>query len=115
VPKVDSERLHYGRFAISPFRSGQANTVGIALRIALLGGVEGTCITRAKSEKVTHEYSTISGIQPLTAFSIFWANLNVAPCKCLLKHTATNYYLTNNTYKYDKSVKVWSLGHLHFF
>ncbi len=27
---------------------------------------------------------------PLTAFSIFWANLNVAPCKCLLKHTATN-------------------------
>jgi len=25
--KVDSERLHYGRFAISPFRSGQANTV----------------------------------------------------------------------------------------
>jgi DNA-directed RNA polymerase subunit alpha len=42
---------------------GQANTVGIAVRIALLGGVEGTCITRAKSEKVTHEYSTILGIQ----------------------------------------------------
>jgi len=61
--KVDSERLHYGRFAISPFRSGQANTVGIAVRRALLGGVEGTCITRAKFEKVTHEYSTILGIQ----------------------------------------------------
>ncbi len=25
---------------------------------ALLGGVEGTCITRAKSEKMMHEYST---------------------------------------------------------
>nr|AND48301.1 alpha subunit of RNA polymerase [Eosphagnum rigescens] len=61
--KVDSERLRYGRFAISPFRSGQANTVGIAVRRALLGGVEGTCITHAKFEKVTHEYSTILGIQ----------------------------------------------------
>jgi DNA-directed RNA polymerase subunit alpha len=63
--KVDSERLHHGRFAISPFRSGQANIVGIDVRRALLGGVEGTCITRAKSEKVTHKYSTILGIQEL--------------------------------------------------
>jgi hypothetical protein len=29
--KVDSERLHFGQFVISPFRSGQANTVGIAV------------------------------------------------------------------------------------
>jgi DNA-directed RNA polymerase subunit alpha len=48
--KVDSERLHCGRFAISPFRSGQTNIIG-------------TCITRVKSEKVMHEYSTILGIQ----------------------------------------------------
>lgn len=61
--KVDSERLHYSRFAISPFRCGQANTVGIAMRRALLGEIEGTCITCAIFKKVTHEYSTIVGIQ----------------------------------------------------
>nr|YP_009531731.1 alpha subunit of RNA polymerase [Leiosporoceros dussii]AXZ70934.1 alpha subunit of RNA polymerase [Leiosporoceros dussii] len=61
--KIDSERLHYGRFAISPLRPGQANTVGIAIRRALLGEIEGTSITYAKFERVTHEYSTIIGIQ----------------------------------------------------
>eukprot|EP00246_Nothoceros_aenigmaticus_P004782 TRINITY_DN1647_c0_g1_i1.p1 TRINITY_DN1647_c0_g1~~TRINITY_DN1647_c0_g1_i1.p1 ORF type:complete len:358 (-),score=18.50 TRINITY_DN1647_c0_g1_i1:405-1478(-) len=61
--KIDSERLHYGRFVISPLRPGQANTVGIAMRRALLGEVEGTCITYAKIERVTHEYSTMMGIQ----------------------------------------------------
>nr|YP_009732810.1 RNA polymerase alpha subunit [Buxbaumia aphylla]AAW81772.1 RNA polymerase alpha subunit [Buxbaumia aphylla]QHU77152.1 RNA polymerase alpha subunit [Buxbaumia aphylla] len=61
--KIDNERLHYSRFAISPFRCGQANTVGIAMRRALLGEVKGTSITCAKFEKVTHEYSTIAGIQ----------------------------------------------------
>jgi hypothetical protein len=40
--KVGSEHLHYGRFAISPFRSGHANIVGIVVCKALLGGVEGT-------------------------------------------------------------------------
>nr|Q60F88.2 RecName: Full=DNA-directed RNA polymerase subunit alpha; Short=PEP; AltName: Full=Plastid-encoded RNA polymerase subunit alpha; Short=RNA polymerase subunit alpha [Takakia lepidozioides]BAD60944.2 DNA-dependent RNA polymerase alpha subunit [Takakia lepidozioides] len=61
--RVDSARLHYSRFAISPFRSGQASTVGIAMRRALLGEVEGTCITCAEFKRVTHEYSTILGIQ----------------------------------------------------
>jgi len=42
---------------------GQADTIGIAMRRALLGEIEGTCITRVKSEKVPHEYSTIAGIQ----------------------------------------------------
>ncbi len=59
--KVDSERFHYGRFAISPFRSGQANIVGIAVHRTLLGKVEGTCITCAKSKKVTHEYFYLHG------------------------------------------------------
>nr|YP_009863086.1 RNA polymerase alpha subunit [Anthoceros agrestis]QKD76541.1 RNA polymerase alpha subunit [Anthoceros agrestis] len=61
--KIDSERLHYGCFAIPPLRPGQANTVGIAIRRASLGEIEGTCITYVKFEKVTHEYSTIMGIQ----------------------------------------------------
>nr|YP_010532924.1 RNA polymerase alpha subunit [Raphia vinifera]UXX43837.1 RNA polymerase alpha subunit [Raphia vinifera]WGM80587.1 RNA polymerase alpha subunit [Raphia vinifera] len=61
--RVDSKRLYYGRFVLSPLMKGQADTIGIAMRRALLGEIEGTCITRAKSEKVAHEYSTIVGIE----------------------------------------------------
>nr|YP_009231858.1 RNA polymerase alpha subunit [Goodyera schlechtendaliana]AMA07134.1 RNA polymerase alpha subunit [Goodyera schlechtendaliana]AMA07214.1 RNA polymerase alpha subunit [Goodyera schlechtendaliana] len=42
---------------------GQADTIGIAMRRALLGEIEGTCITCATSENVLHEYSTIAGIE----------------------------------------------------
>nr|YP_009527091.1 RNA polymerase alpha subunit [Croomia pauciflora]AYA54046.1 RNA polymerase alpha subunit [Croomia pauciflora] len=61
--RVDSKRFYYGRFVLSPLMKGQADTIGIAVRRALLGEIEGTCITRAKSEKVPHEYSTIAGIE----------------------------------------------------
>nr|QGT34474.1 RNA polymerase alpha subunit [Utricularia amethystina] len=61
--RQDSKRLYYGRFILSPLMKGQADTIGIALRRALLGEIEGTCITRVKSENVRHEYSTITGIQ----------------------------------------------------
>nr|WCJ53638.1 RNA polymerase alpha subunit [Coptis huanjiangensis]WCJ53723.1 RNA polymerase alpha subunit [Coptis huanjiangensis] len=61
--RADSKRLCYGRFVLSPLMKGQADTIGIAMRRALLGEIEGTCITRAKSEKIPHEYSTIVGIE----------------------------------------------------
>nr|YP_009715346.1 RNA polymerase alpha subunit [Acorus tatarinowii]QGK88147.1 RNA polymerase alpha subunit [Acorus tatarinowii] len=61
--RADSKRLYYGRFILSPLLKGQADTIGIAMRRALLGEIEGTCIARAKSEKVPHEYSTIAGIE----------------------------------------------------
>jgi DNA-directed RNA polymerase subunit alpha len=61
--RADSKRLYYGRFILSPLMKGQADTIGIAMRRALLGEIEGTCITRAKSEKIPHEYSTIVGVQ----------------------------------------------------
>nr|QXI85223.1 RNA polymerase alpha subunit [Sinogentiana striata] len=61
--RKDSKRLYYGRFVLSPLMKGQADTIGIAMRRALLGEIEGTCITRVKSDKVSHEYSTIAGIQ----------------------------------------------------
>nr|YP_011026635.1 RNA polymerase alpha subunit [Lenophyllum guttatum]WQN00715.1 RNA polymerase alpha subunit [Lenophyllum guttatum] len=61
--RADSKRLYYGRFILSPLRKGQADTIGIAMRRALLGEIEGTCITRAKFEKIPHEYSTLIGIQ----------------------------------------------------
>lgn len=60
---IESDRLHYGRFAVSPFRTGQANTVGIAMRRALLGEVEGSAITCATFKNVSHEYSAVDGIQ----------------------------------------------------
>lgn len=61
--RADSKRLYYGRFILAPLMRGQADTIGIAIRRALLGEIEGTCITCAKSEKLPHEYSTIVGIQ----------------------------------------------------
>nr|YP_009581476.1 RNA polymerase alpha subunit [Nigella damascena]QBK49541.1 RNA polymerase alpha subunit [Nigella damascena]QFV18002.1 RNA polymerase alpha subunit [Nigella damascena]QIS63932.1 RNA polymerase alpha subunit [Nigella damascena] len=61
--RADSKRLYYGRFILSPLMKGQADTIGIAMRRVLLGEIEGTCITRAKSEKVPHEYSSIVGIE----------------------------------------------------
>nr|YP_009869819.1 RNA polymerase alpha subunit [Tristicha trifaria]QKJ81760.1 RNA polymerase alpha subunit [Tristicha trifaria] len=61
--KRDNKRLYYGRFILAPLLKGQADTIGIAMRRALLGELEGTCITRAKFEKIPHEFSTIPGIQ----------------------------------------------------
>nr|YP_010731191.1 RNA polymerase alpha subunit [Ochna serrulata]WEG37932.1 RNA polymerase alpha subunit [Ochna serrulata] len=63
--RATSKRLYYGRFILSPLMKGQADTIGIAMRRALLGEIEGTCITCAKfkSQKIAHEFSTIAGIQ----------------------------------------------------
>nr|WRK68051.1 RNA polymerase alpha subunit [Phylloglossum drummondii] len=61
--KVESERLLYSRFVLSPLKVGQANTIGLVMRRALLGEVKGTCITCARFENITHEYSTMDGIQ----------------------------------------------------
>nr|YP_008474506.1 RNA polymerase a-subunit [Lygodium japonicum]AGI51436.1 RNA polymerase a-subunit [Lygodium japonicum] len=61
--KIETDRLYYSRFAISPFKRGQAGIVGIAMRKASLGEVEGTSITYAKFREAMHEYSTITGIQ----------------------------------------------------
>ncbi|KAH0454292.1 hypothetical protein IEQ34_016216 [Dendrobium chrysotoxum] len=61
--RVDNKRLYYGHFVLSPLMKGQAYTIGIAMRRALLGEIEGTYITRVKSENVLHEYSTIVGIE----------------------------------------------------
>nr|WGO60162.1 RNA polymerase alpha subunit [Aneura pinguis]WGO60248.1 RNA polymerase alpha subunit [Aneura pinguis] len=61
--RTESKRLLYGRFAISPFRRGQANTVGIAMRRALLDEIEGASITSATIRGIKHEYSAINGIR----------------------------------------------------
>nr|YP_009669102.1 RNA polymerase subunit alpha [Guaiacum angustifolium]QCW94101.1 RNA polymerase subunit alpha [Guaiacum angustifolium] len=61
--RADSKRLYYGRFILSPLMKGQADTIGIAMRRVLLGEIEGTSITSAKSENIPHEYSSIVGVQ----------------------------------------------------
>nr|YP_009690688.1 RNA polymerase alpha subunit [Lomariopsis japurensis]QEG57468.1 RNA polymerase alpha subunit [Lomariopsis japurensis] len=61
--KIENRRLHYGRFVVSPFKKGQASTVGIAMRRASLEEVQGTSITCAKFCGIVHEYSTITGIK----------------------------------------------------
>nr|QIT06818.1 RNA polymerase alpha subunit [Cyperus fuscus] len=63
--RIDSKCLNYGRFILSPLKKGQADTIGIAMRRALLGEILGTSITRAtfKKVKVSHEYSRIVGIE----------------------------------------------------
>nr|YP_009435788.1 RNA polymerase alpha subunit [Monopsis alba]ATG25789.1 RNA polymerase alpha subunit [Monopsis alba] len=59
----ETKRLSYGRFILSPLKKGQAETIGIGMRRALLGEIEGTCITSVKSENIPHEYSTLVGIE----------------------------------------------------
>nr|YP_009476993.1 RNA polymerase alpha subunit [Adenocalymma marginatum]AVM81511.1 RNA polymerase alpha subunit [Adenocalymma marginatum] len=61
--RTDSKRLNYGRFILCPLMKGQADTIGIAMRRALLGEIKGTCITRVKSENVPNEYCAVPGIQ----------------------------------------------------
>nr|WVK97336.1 RNA polymerase alpha subunit [Erodium stephanianum] len=61
--RADGKRLYYGRFILSPLKKGQADIIGIAMRRALLGEIEGTCITHAKFDKIPHEYTTIVGVQ----------------------------------------------------
>nr|YP_009581812.1 RNA polymerase alpha subunit [Isopyrum manshuricum]QBK50223.1 RNA polymerase alpha subunit [Isopyrum manshuricum] len=58
-----SKCLYYGRFMMSPLMKGQGDTIGIAMRRALLGEIEGTCITRVKSEKIPQEDMYIEGIE----------------------------------------------------
>jgi DNA-directed RNA polymerase subunit alpha len=61
--RVDSKRLYYGCFILFTLRKDQVDTVGIALQKALLGEIEGTCITHTKCWNVPHEYSTTLGIE----------------------------------------------------
>nr|YP_009033831.1 alpha subunit of RNA polymerase [Mesotaenium endlicherianum]AHZ11214.1 alpha subunit of RNA polymerase [Mesotaenium endlicherianum] len=60
---VYETRLHYSRFAASPFLRGQANTLGVALRRSLLAEVEGLSITSAKVKGAPHEYATLPGVR----------------------------------------------------
>nr|YP_009555736.1 RNA polymerase subunit alpha [Selaginella lepidophylla]AZU95853.1 RNA polymerase subunit alpha [Selaginella lepidophylla] len=62
--KVDGEHLYYSRLVVSPLGVGQANTLGIAMRRALLGELEGACITLVVFPPgINHECAAIAGVQ----------------------------------------------------
>ena len=60
---VQSPRLHYMRFAISPILSGQANLIATTIRRALLRKIQGACISSAHFVGAVHQYSTLPGIR----------------------------------------------------
>jgi len=58
-----NECLDYMLFIASPLLTGQATTVGVAMRRTLLESIEGTAITAAKIYGATHEFTILEGIQ----------------------------------------------------
>jgi DNA-directed RNA polymerase subunit alpha len=63
VHSTTEECLDYMLFIASPLLTGQATTVGVAMRRTLLESIQGTAITAAKIYGATHEYSTLEGIE----------------------------------------------------
>lgn len=65
LPKIKTESSDKNRavFSISPLPSGYGMTLGNGLRRVLLSSLPGSAITGVKIEGVSHEYSTLSGVQ----------------------------------------------------
>ncbi|MBP7211721.1 DNA-directed RNA polymerase subunit alpha [bacterium] len=57
-----SDGSQYGKFVIEPLEKGFGTTVGNALRRVLLSSLEGTAVTAARIEGITHEYTAIPGV-----------------------------------------------------
>ena len=53
----------YGRFIIEPFEKGFGASIGNGLRRILLSYIEGSAIKSVKIKNVSHEFSTIPGVQ----------------------------------------------------
>ena len=67
LPKIKVESMEADKnlvvFSISPLPSGYGMTLGNAFRRVLLSSLPGAAISAVKIEGVSHEYSTISGVQ----------------------------------------------------
>nr|AMY96152.1 RNA polymerase alpha subunit [Geranium phaeum] len=61
--RVDGKCLYYGRFVMAPLEKGQADIIGIAMRKALLGEIDGTRITHAKFDEILHKSGSRVGVQ----------------------------------------------------
>lgn len=53
----------FGRFVAEPFERGYGTTIGNSLRRILLSSIEGAAVTRVQITGVTHEFTSIPGIQ----------------------------------------------------
>lgn len=63
IPKIKTTRLadDHMLFILTPLPPGYGVTLGNAIRRVLLSSVPGGCITGAKIDGISHEYSTIKG------------------------------------------------------
>ncbi|MBR1425632.1 DNA-directed RNA polymerase subunit alpha [bacterium] len=59
---TSSDGSQYGKFIIEPLERGFGTTIGNALRRVLLSSLEGTAVTSARIESITHEYTAIPGV-----------------------------------------------------
>nr|YP_009033721.1 alpha subunit of RNA polymerase [Roya anglica]YP_009256883.1 alpha subunit of RNA polymerase [Roya obtusa]AHZ11104.1 alpha subunit of RNA polymerase [Roya anglica]ANI25973.1 alpha subunit of RNA polymerase [Roya obtusa] len=59
----ENRRLHYSRFVLSPLLLGQAMTIGVSIRRALLSEVQGVCITSVAILNASHEYCSLEGVK----------------------------------------------------
>jgi DNA-directed RNA polymerase subunit alpha len=53
----------YGKLIVEPLERGYGITIGNAVRRVLLSSIEGAAITSIKIDNVSHEFSTIKGVQ----------------------------------------------------
>lgn len=61
--KTESSAKNHAVFSISPLPNGYGMTLGNAFRRVLLSSLPGAAITGVKMDGVSHEYSTVSGVQ----------------------------------------------------
>jgi DNA-directed RNA polymerase subunit alpha len=59
---TSSDGSQYGKFVIEPLEKGFGTTIGNSLRRVLLSSLEGTAVTAARIEGITHEYTAIPGV-----------------------------------------------------
>ena len=59
---TSSDGSQYGKFVIEPLEKGFGNSIGNSLRRVLLSSLEGTAVTSARIEGITHEYTAIPGV-----------------------------------------------------
>ncbi len=61
IKRIESE-TNFSKFAIEPYTTGFALTVGNALRRVLLSSIEGTAVVAIKIDGVTNEFSALDGV-----------------------------------------------------
>ena len=65
VPRIVHEDINENRgiFVIEPLDRGFGYTFGNSLRRVLLSSLEGAAVTAVKIETVSHEFTTLPGVQ----------------------------------------------------